>query len=284
MDEVLKSRTVGMDRGEGNEIRRRLLNRSLKLSQWLCALIAALSLLAAAGWIFNVDLLTRIHPSLPAIQPNTALALILGSVGILLTSNNQRSRRRHLAACAIGVIVCLFGLFTLCEYVFSWNLGIDSILIRNGAAGRLYPGRISPQTAANFALTGAALIIFNVRSLPIRLGQSFALAVGANAIVAMTGYIFSTREFYGFPPIQSDIGMAVHTAICFILATLAIMCSRPNDGFQILVTVSLPKISLTSSTDSGKPPQESGGSAPGSGCPSPRASLKCMADGSGSRA
>ena len=52
----------------------------------------------------------------------------------------------------------------------------------------------------------------------------------------MTGYIFSTSQFYGFPSIESDIGMAVHTAASFILLALALLCSRPNDGMMSLVT------------------------------------------------
>ena len=52
----------------------------------------------------------------------------------------------------------------------------------------------------------------------------------------MTGYIFSTHEFYGFPSISPDIGMAIPTAASFILLALALLCSRPNDGMMSLVT------------------------------------------------
>ncbi len=68
------------------------------------------------------------------------------------------------------------------------------------------------------------------------MGQGFALAAGANAVVALTGYIFSTRQFYGFPFIPADIGMAIHTAASFVLLALALLCSRPNDGMMSLVT------------------------------------------------
>ena len=71
---------------------------------------------------------------------------------------------------------------------------------------------------------------------PVRIGQVCALVVGGNAIVAMTGYIFNTSQFYGFPSVASDIGMAVHTAASFILLALALLCSRPNDGMMSLVT------------------------------------------------
>ena len=221
-----------------NEFKDRLTGRSLTLSKSLCMLAAAIPLLAAAGWIFKIELLTKIHPALPAMQPNTALALVLSAIAITFTGDNRRSGKGRLVACAIAAVVSFLGLLTLGEYIFSWNLGIDRIFISDtaGAAGRLYPGRLSPQTAANLALLGAALLIYNSRALSIRIGQVCALVVGANAIVAMTGYIFSTSQFYGFPSITRDIGMAIHTAGSFILLALALLCSRPNDGMMSLVT------------------------------------------------
>jgi hypothetical protein len=215
----------------------RLTRRFLALSKSLCLAAVAFPLLTAIGWIFDIGLLTQVHPALPRMQPNTALALLLGAVAILLTGDDRRSRKSCLAACVIAVMVSLLGLLTLGEYIFAWNLGIDGIFIDGTAVlGLRYPGRPAPQTAANFALIGAAIATYNARFLPIRIGQVGALAVGVNAIVAGTGYIFSTDQFYGFPSIASESGMAVHTAASFILLAMALLCSRPNDGIMSLVT------------------------------------------------
>ena len=127
------------------EIRDRLTRRSLTLSKSLCILAAAIPLLAAVGWIFKIELLTKIHPALPAMQPNTALGLVLGAIAIIFTGDNRRSEKGRLVACAIAAVVSLLGLLTLGEYVFSWDLGIDRIFISGSAA-----------TAAT-ALPGASL-------------------------------------------------------------------------------------------------------------------------------
>jgi PAS domain S-box-containing protein len=193
--------------------------------------------LAAAGWIFNVELLTKVHPLLPAMQPATAIGLTLCAIAILFSGDNRRSPKSFLIPSAIGAIVSLGGLLILAEYTFALDLGIDRILIEGAASsGKQFPGRPSPQTSVNFAVLGAALLVYNLRSLPIRIGQGCALGAGANAVVALTGYIFSTRQFYGFPFIASDIGMAIHTAASFLLLALALLCSRPNDGMMSLVT------------------------------------------------
>jgi PAS domain S-box-containing protein len=211
--------------------------RCLALTRSLCLLAAAFPLLAAAGWILNIELLTKIHPSLPAMQPNTVVGLLLSAIAILLTADDRRSPKSSQVACALAVIVSVLGLLTLGEYVFGWNLGIDRIFL-GGATNQAsqYPGRPSPQTLANFVILGAALLVFNSRSSSIRIGQLCALAVGGNALVALTGYIFDAGHFYGFPPVEAQIGMAVPTAASFILIAMALLCSRPNDGMMSLIT------------------------------------------------
>jgi len=223
---------------ESDEHAVRLIGRSLALSKTLSTLAAAISLLAVAGWAFRIEELTRIHPSLPAMQLNTALALVLCAIAIMSTTKGDRgSEKGAIVASVIAAMVSLLGLLTLGEYAFSRDLGIDRLLIgRLATAGGLHPGRLSPQSAANFAMLGVALFVYNLRSPAIRIGQALALLVGSNAVIAMTGYIFSTREFYGFPSISPDIGMAIPTATSFILLVLALLGSRPNDGMMSLVT------------------------------------------------
>jgi PAS domain S-box-containing protein len=171
------------------------------------------------------------------MQPATVIGLTLCAIAIFFSGDNRRSPQSSLIPSAIGAIVSLGGLLILAEYIFALDLGIDRLLIDGAASsGRQFPGRPSPQTSANFAVLGAALVVYNLRSLPIRIGQGCALAAGANAVVALTGYIFSTRQFYGFPFIAADIGMAIHTAASFLLLVLALLLSLPNDGMMSLVT------------------------------------------------
>jgi PAS domain S-box-containing protein len=198
---------------------------------------AAIPILAAVGWIFEIAVLTKIHPALPAMQLNAAFALVLAAIAIIFTRDNRRSEKRRLIACVLGAVVSLFGLLTLSEYIFSWNLGIDRIFTWGAISpAEHYPGRPSPQTSANFSILGAALLFYNLRRPSIRMGQVCAIFVGANAVVAMTGYIFSASEFYGFPSIESATGMAIHTAASFILLVLALLSSHPNEGMMSLVT------------------------------------------------
>ena len=212
-----------------------LTNRSLALSKTLSLVAVVFPVLAVVGWIFNIPLLRQVHPAFPVMHPNTALGLLLLAAGILLTRNQKHSRTRVIAACALAAGAWVLGLLSLSEYIFVKDLGIDRIFFGHASIPpELYPGRSSPQTATNFLLLGAALLVYNVPFLQVRVGQILALSAGANAVITVTGYIFSTKEFYGFP--EFGTGMALHTAAAFILMTASLLLSRPKEGMMALVT------------------------------------------------
>jgi PAS domain S-box-containing protein len=214
----------------------RLLRRTLTIANILCLVTLLFTLLTAIGWIFTIPLLTHGHPALPAMQPNTALGLALGAIAALFTPDFRRHRKSSLIACFLAWALLLFGLLTLSEYIFGLDLWIDHLFNTEIATkNQPYPGRPSPQASAGFALVGASLLVFNSRVILLMVGQFFALAGGLNALVAMTGYIFYTSH-WGFPSYAPSIGMAIHTAIGFILLTVAILCRRPNEGIMTLIT------------------------------------------------
>ena len=73
----------------------------------LLSLITACSAVAAGlfvliGWANDIEVLKRIRPSFAAMNPLSALCLILSGMGILLVRNGQRS-----AALALGNVILL---------------------------------------------------------------------------------------------------------------------------------------------------------------------------------
>lgn len=215
----------------------RLIRQSLLLSKVLCLVTLGLSLFTAVGWILDIPLMARGHPTLPAMQPNTALGLAFGASSILLTPGGASRSWRKVMALILAAAMLLLGVLTLGEYMFGWNLRIDHLFVQEGPiAGELFPGRPSPQTSLNFALLGTVLIRFNLGTRHSLLGQVGVIVTGANAIVAATGYIFGKDVFHGFPLRTPGIGIAVHSAIAFVLLGVALLCARPTEGLMTLVT------------------------------------------------
>jgi hypothetical protein len=218
-----------------SEEKNRLVHRSLAISRFLCLVAAVFPLLAILGWIFDIPVLRQVEPGLPVMHPNTAFGLLLLVTSTFLTGNQAQARKRAVTARAFAGAASLLGLLTLSEYFFGKNLGIDRFFFgQHPIPPELYPGRSSHQTALNLAIVSAALLIYNSRSLPVRAGQALGLLAGANALITLTGYIFSPSGFYGFP--QLGTGMAIHTSGSFILLSIALLLSRPDEGIMALLT------------------------------------------------
>jgi PAS domain S-box-containing protein len=169
---------------------------------------AALGLAVLIGWHTRTVSLVQLVPGFVSMMYNTAVAFVLCGAGLLAAAYG----RRRLAA-AGGVLVATIGLLTLVEYLFGVDLGIDQLLITPYITVEAsHPGRMAPNTAMSFALTGAALLVMSwparlrQRPLVLALVGSLVVALGTLALV---GYAVGLPAAYRWGPLTS---MAVHTA------------------------------------------------------------------------
>lgn len=206
--------------------------RSLsKISGGIAGLIGGLVL---ASWIFDVSSLKSIFPATPQMVPNTALAFILIGVSLRLLLSAEppsRNRKRRIAQlCAITV--GLLAMLTLVEYALGLNLGVDQLLPADtGASETAYPGRMSPHTAFTFILVSIALLLMDVKNRSLQ-AQSLALGAGFISLLALTGYAYGVGPLYSF---SEGIGIALPTAVTFLILSLGILFARPDHGFMTLL-------------------------------------------------
>ncbi|MFH0990051.1 MAG: PAS domain S-box protein [bacterium] len=186
-------------------------------------------LLVIVGWIFDIPILTSVHPDLLAMKANTAFAFILAGMSLLLHSVQREDKQRmtaRLLACLVGLI----GMLNVLQYAFAWDSGIDQLIFKETimSPGTLYPGRMSFNTAIGFSLLGLALLIINRK---IRRGnlsaQILALLAGLVGLLALLAYIFGLSEFSGY---AAYTRMALHTATSFILLTVGVLCLQRDVG------------------------------------------------------
>ncbi|HEX7890600.1 MAG TPA: ATP-binding protein [Ramlibacter sp.] len=177
-------------------------------------------LLVLFGWIFDVPGLRSVLPGAVEMKANTAVALVLSGMALLLHAAREGGRMREGRrgfAQALGVMVAVLGVATAAQYVFGVDLGIDESLVRDNAnAYNRIKGRMSPYSAAAFAFLGTALA-----ALPFaRLGAVVNIGAGAAGViglVSMTGYLWGAAE------IRTDAWappVAIHTALAFLLLGL----------------------------------------------------------------
>jgi len=172
----------------------------------------------------------------PQMVPNTALSFILASVALWLARTEKMARKWSRAALLCAAAVVIIGLVTLAEYLLSQNLGIDELLfpaaLQHNAPS--FPGRPSPHTAASFLLLGTSLLLLAVRRVWSRgLSQYFAIGTSLVAMLALVGYAYRIAFLYSISP---NTGMALHTALTFLVLSLGCLSARPGYGLVAIIT------------------------------------------------
>jgi signal transduction histidine kinase len=172
--------------------------------------------------------------------PNTALAFILASVSLWLLRTEESAGRWRRCARACAGVVTLIGLLTLGEYLSGRDLKIDTLLFSDSlhGAGASFPGRPSPHTALGFLLVGIALLLLSARSgRKHGPAQLLTLAAFLIALLALIGYFYEVAFLYG---ITAYTGMALHTALTFILLSLGILFARADRRPMLVVMSDTP--------------------------------------------
>lgn len=179
---------------------------------------AGLGLIVLFGWYTHNITLIQVIPTFVPMQYNTALGFLFCGLGVL----TQLLGRKRLAV-VCGATVGAIGFLTLLQYISSLNFGIDQLLMKHYITVETsHPGRMAPNTALCFGLSGLALLIMNKfnkfrqRNLTVGIVGSIIAALG---MVAFFGYLSDVNTAYGWGNLTR---MAVHTAVGFALLGIGI--------------------------------------------------------------
>ncbi|MBD1933709.1 MULTISPECIES: PAS domain-containing sensor histidine kinase [Cyanophyceae] len=194
------------------------------------------------GWILDITVLKSILPGLVSMKANTSIAFILAGLSLCLWHDaehrrqNAKDKRRKSSfdlSQMLAIIVILIGLLTLIEYGFGWNIGIDELLFKDpgGAVGTSAPGRMSTNSALSFLMLGSALLLLSKRMY--RPAHCISLGGFLIGFLGLLGYIYGITSLYGK---SYNTGVALHTAIAFILLSSGILFACPDRGLMTVVT------------------------------------------------
>ena len=185
------------------------------LNQTLARVVAAIILLLGGvvlfGWHARIPAVVQIHPDFVPMQYNTALGFLLAGIGLLAASLCRR-----LLALVAGGLVGLIGITALIEHLSGANLGVDQLFMAHYITiGTSHPGRMAPNTALCFTLTGITLLMASLERRGIGYWGTIVLLatliVGLGA-TALIGYMAGVQTAYGWGNLTR---MAVHTALGF---------------------------------------------------------------------
>ncbi|MFZ6657485.1 diguanylate cyclase domain-containing protein [Undibacterium sp. TJN19] len=186
-------------------------------------ILLALGLLVISGWLLHMRAMVEIRTGLVAMVFNTALCFALTGLAIALPGLIKKPV--HAIQSSVGIFLfCLCGL-VLIEYLFDINLGIDWGFLHTWLQdGNMRLGRLAPNTAVGFMLTGVSLVLLNnitsrTRELSYQILVFCILAIGLTGLI---GYVLSPDQLFGW---ARSARMAIHTAIGMIIIALAMWSS-----------------------------------------------------------
>ncbi len=202
---------------------------ALRVARAASAVAAAIGLLALAGWQFGVPALRSVVPGLTAMNPLTALCLVLAALAAWLLAEPVISPAGRTLAQALAVLVALVGLARIGAYLFGVDLGLDRILYPARLSAESVPNRMAPNTAVSLVLAGAALGLTGLSRPRDWAAQWLALAALVVAVFAIIGYAYGANELYG---LASYIPMALNTAVGFCALSVGTFCLRVGRGLS----------------------------------------------------
>lgn len=180
-----------------------------------CLSAALVGILGISDGHVDSELLSKISVLRPPMPPNVGLGLIFGALGVCLGFNIRGKRWSNIVIFLIGIGLTLFGAISIAESVLSLP-------------------RLSPQVGLNFILLGLAFLFCSQKIHFIYFSQFLGLAMAANAVVSLTGYIFGIRGFFTQFSLSPITGTPAQIALAFILLATGWILRYPNQGVMSL--------------------------------------------------
>ena len=214
-----------------------LQNNSKNYSAATAIVVILIAVTTIAGWHFDIEPFKHPIRELIAMNPMTAMTLMLSAVSLLLLIKDGQKKShlylaKLLAGCVIGV-----GLLKLLVVFTSFDTGVDHWLYKSKLLNELAnnrPNRIAPNSALNFIFIGSSLVMARSAGRNTIYVSNFLIVLTAFvSFLSIIGYTYSADALSEIRPF---IPMAFHTAICFLLLSVGILCAETDKGMMAALT------------------------------------------------
>lgn len=178
------------------------------------SLSIALGLLVIFGWHTSSTLLVKVHPAFSPMPYSASFGFVVTGAGLLFVVYG-----RHLLGTLCGSTAVIIGLSGLVQHLFAVDPAIDHLLADNVT---FHLGRMSPNTALAFLLTGGSLVTTVVPHLRVRCTITLvpiATVIFSLGVLGFVGDVAGIKTTYGLGSMNR---MAIHAAAGFIAMGLGI--------------------------------------------------------------
>jgi len=211
-------------------------HRRVTLASRVFALLVALQgALALVGWFTGIEPLKGAYALGINIKTNTAIALFVFALVLFLLGPPIRRAWRTWIGYTLAIATIVLGLLTLYEHITGQDLGIDQAIFTEapGVPATSSPNRMGPPACIILPLLGISLLVSDRRTpRGTRWSQLTAVLALLVAAVPLLGYVYGVRELFG---LARFTGIALPTAMCFVLLALGVLFARADRGAMRLM-------------------------------------------------
>ena len=188
-----------------------------------CVGASAIAAVALLGWQFGILAWTNVLPGNPAMNPLTAICILLaaGSLWLLRRKESEPQRKRFAQGCA--ALLAAIGMVRLFSIMCGNHLQLDQVVFRSELLASPVQARMGLYTTLGCICMGTGIL-----SLDLRTGRGWnpadplALAGAALSLAALVGYGYSAAPLHGL--------MAINTSAAFLFLSAAMLIARPDRG------------------------------------------------------
>jgi two-component system sensor kinase FixL len=195
--------------------------------------VVAIALAALLGWRIGSDILTSVIVGAIALQPTTAIALIVGAAGLFAGAVGRRWISRLaglvlLAACGVWLVA----------YASPHAVPTDLLLFRREVLAQqplpLWPGRPSIITCGVIALYAASLLGVGVRQPRLKLLALGAASLGA-LLASLSVLPFLLQDSSQLSILNQSLRIALNTSVAVGGLCIGVLILRRDAGWVRLV-------------------------------------------------
>lgn len=196
--------------------------------------VVAVAVIVLLGWIFHIETMKRIVTGLTSMNPVTAICFVMAGYTLWLLKQGRPTGRAALVVNVLPLVLIYVGVSKIIDLRLGTTLCPDTLLFTSQLNyGQVYPSRMAPNVAVSFVLLAMALLTLDRPRWPGFLHPQWLVTpILCAALTALVGYTYDTSGFYKY---KQYIPMALHTAVCFLVICLALILSRPDQGYLKLL-------------------------------------------------
>jgi diguanylate cyclase (GGDEF)-like protein len=205
----------------------------LEVVKQIClAMVASVAIVNLAGSL--IPALGRIFPNgWQLMEAGSAPAALFSALSLQL-SEPRRSPWMHRIGLLLAIAVTLLATLILIGYGLHISLGAAPLLGSDRGSATAFSGRMSPQTAAAFALLGISTMLVPARRrLSSGVADLLVLCLCPLVMVLVLGSVFGATGMFG---VTAASQTSPQTLLCLLLLTPVAVFLRTEDGiFAIFV-------------------------------------------------